>query len=89
MHLCRVVTTGEPRYLYNRLMETMPRSGYETRHGANPATPRLALTRSSWRHRVIAALQMLPRELVELPRGENRDGAYRRKLKDWVKLAIQ
>ena len=48
------------------------------------AEPRLALIRSSWLHRVTADMRRMPRTLLQLPVGGNRDKTYRARLRAWV-----
>ena len=88
MEARRVLVTGEPRYLYERLTNGRLEPLHQTRHGAVPPGPRLALTRSSWRFRVLEAQERLPRELAALPLGENRDRIYRSRLRIWVKTSV-
>jgi hypothetical protein len=90
MEARRVVTTGEPRYLYDKLVGRD--TGHATRglHGGlrAPAAPRLSLARSAWRHRVLVDWQRLPLALVELPVSNKRDQAFRSRLRAWVKLNV-
>jgi hypothetical protein len=87
MEARRVVTTGEPRYLYDKLVGRD--TGHATRglHGGlrAPAAPRLSLARSAWRHRVLVDWQRLPLALVELPVRGKRDQVFRGRLRAWVK----
>ena len=88
MEARRVLTTMEPSYLYNVLTSSTPTSQYNTRHGALPPRPCLSLVESSWRYRVMRDMERLPRELVNMSRGENRDVAFRRELRNWVKQNV-
>ncbi len=85
MEARRVLTSKEPRYLYNVLTTSSPTSLYNTRHGTRPPKPRLSLVESSWRYRVQADMERLPRELVNMDTGENRDLMFRKELRNWVK----
>jgi hypothetical protein len=86
----RVVTTGEPRYLYDKLVGRD--TGHATRglHGGlrAPAAPRLSLARSAWRHRVLVDWQRLPLALVELPVGGKKDKVFHSRLRAWVKINV-
>ena len=90
MEARRVLVTREPQYLYQRLTSTRAEATIQTRtrHGAVAPAPRLALTQSSWRYRVLEAQERLPRDLMDLPVGENRDRIYRNRLRAWVKSSV-
>lgn len=84
----RVLTTEQPKYLFLKLSEAIQnerRHNYGTRHGAiQAAAPRLALISASWLYRVEELYRRLPRDMVELPVGGNRDQLYKNKLRTWV-----
>ena len=86
MEARRILSNQEPQYLYNRLSAVLlaGQHNHNTRHGAQPAAPRLALVESSWLHRVVADYRRLPRDILELPRRGERDQAYRTRLRAWV-----
>ena len=86
MEARRILHTHQPVYLFDKLTAALQarQHGYDTRHGAVAAEPRLALIRSSWLHRVTADLRRMPRDLPQLPVGGMRDKAYRARLRAWV-----
>ena len=86
MEARRILTNQEPQYLYNKLTTALlaGQHNHNTRHGAQPAAPRLALVESSWLHRVVADYRRIPRDILELPRRGERDQAYRTRLRAWV-----
>ena len=86
MEARRILTSQQPAYLYKKLSTALQgrQHRHDTRHGGQPAVPRLALVESSWLHRVVADYWKLPRDMVELPRIGNRDQAYRKRLRAWV-----
>ena len=84
-----MLVTKEPLYLYQKLTSARLERVHQTRYGPVLARPSLALSQSSWRYRVLEAQEKLPRDMVGLPKGDNRDGAYRRRLRAWVKSTVQ
>ena len=86
MEARRILSTKQPLYLYAKLSAALQerQHGHDTRHGARPAAPRLALIEASWLYRVVADMRRMPRELVDLPVGGSRDKAYRARLRAWI-----
>ena len=86
MEARRILHTHQPVYLFDKLTAALQarQHNYDTRHGAVAAEPRLALIRSSWLHRVTADMRRMPRDLLQLPVGGNRDKTYRARLRAWV-----
>ena len=58
--------------------------GHDTLHSARQVEPRLALIRSSWLYRVTADMKRMPRDLLDMPMGGNRDKAFKTRLRAWV-----
>ena len=86
MEARRILATKQPVYLYGKLSAAMQerQHAHDTRHGARPAAPRLALIESSWLHRVVADMRRMPRALLVMPVGGSRDKEYRARLRAWV-----
>ena len=86
MEARRILATKQPVYLYGKLSAALQerQHAHDTRHGARPAAPRLALIESSWLHRVVADMRRMPRALLVMPVGGSRDKEYRARLRAWV-----
>ena len=86
MEARRILNTKQPVYLFEKLTASLQerQHNYDTRHGARQAEPRLALIRSSWLYRVTADMRRMPPDLLQLPVGENRDKAFKARLRAWV-----
>ena len=84
----RILTTEQPKYLFVKLSKAIQnerRHNYGTRHGTiQAAAPRLALISALWLYRVVEMYRRLPRDMVALPVGGNRDKLYKNRLRTWV-----
>ena len=85
----RILITQQPQYLYQKLtksllFESERQHNHDTRYGAFQAAPRLALISASWLYRVVADMKRIPRDLLDMPMGGNRDKAFKTRLRAWV-----
>ena len=87
MEARRILKTQQPVYLFGKLTVALQarQHGYNTRHSAVQAEPRIALIRSSCLYMVTADMRRMPRDLLQLPVGRGRkEKAYRARLRSLV-----